>query len=461
MLLTSTRPWRALGMALLVALALPVQAALPAGTADGQPLPSLAPMLREVSPAVVNIATYTEVRQYVNPLLNDPFFRFFFDAPRQAPQARPQRRTQSAGSGVIVDAKNGYILTNAHVVDRASEIEVGLVDGRTLKATLVGSDRHVDIAVLKVMPEKLAQIRVGNSNALQVGDFVVAIGNPFGLGQTVTSGIVSALGRSGLGIEGLEDFIQTDASINPGNSGGALVNLRGELVGINTAIIAPGGGNIGIGFAIPAALASQIMAQLVENGEVRRGALGVTSQDLTAELAEAFGIGETQGVLLTAVDPAGAAASAGLRAGDVVVAVDGKPLRRGNDLRNRVGLAPLGSVLVLDYVRDGKRAKATVKLIAVPQREQAGGRLGRWLDGALLREVKVADSVNEAGVHVATVSDASVAARAGLREGDIIVAANRVAVRTLDDLQKAIARSERQLLLQVRRGNTSLFLALR
>lgn len=461
MLSLFTGPWRAPLIALLVALAMPARAALPAATADGQPLPSLAPMLREVSPAVVNIATYTEVRQYVNPLLNDPFFRFFFDAPRQAPQARPQRRTQSAGSGVIIDAKNGYILTNAHVVDRASEIEVGLVDGRTLKATRVGSDRHVDIAVLKVAPEKLAEIRIGSSDALQVGDFVVAIGNPFGLGQTVTSGIVSALGRSGLGIEGLEDFIQTDASINPGNSGGALVNLRGELVGINTAIIAPGGGNIGIGFAIPSALAVQIMAQLVENGEVRRGALGVTSQDLTAELAEAFGLGETQGVLLTAVDRDGAAARAGLRAGDLVVAVDGKPVRRGNDLRNRVGLAPLGASLVLDYVRDGKRATATVTLVATPWREQAGAELGRWLEGARLREVTVADSVNAAGVHVVAVADASAASRAGLREGDQIVAANRVAVRTLDELKGAVARSERQLLLQVRRGNANLFLALR
>lgn len=339
----------------LLPVAGPAVAGLPVAVADGQPLPSLAPMLKGVSPAVVNIATYTTVRQYVNPLLNDPFFRQFFRVPPQAQQGRPVRRTQSAGSGVIVDAANGYILTNAHVVGRASEIEVGLDDGRTLAAELVGMDRHVDLAVLRVKADALAQIRVGRSEHLQVGDFVVAIGNPFGLNHSVSSGIVSGLERSGLGIESLEDFIQTDASINPGNSGGALVNLRGELVGINTAILAPGGGNIGIGFAIPSDLALGVMRQLVEHGEVRRGTLGISTQDLDADLARAFGLTETRGVLVTAVDPEGPAARAGLRAGDVVVAIDGRAVRHSSELRNRVGLAGLNGTLQLEYLRDGQR----------------------------------------------------------------------------------------------------------
>lgn len=353
-------------------VALPASAALPVATGDGSKLPTLAPMLAEVSPAVVNIATYTNVRQYVNPLLNDPFFRRFFNIPESAvPQGRTQRRTQSAGSGVIVDARNGYVLTNAHVVARASEIEVGLVDGRTLKAELVGMDTHVDIAVLKIPAQRLTQIRTGRSSELRVGDFVVAIGNPFGLGQTVTSGIVSALGRSGLGIEGLEDFIQTDASINPGNSGGALVNLRGELVGINTAIFAPAGGNIGIGFAIPMDLAGDILAQLLKHGEVRRGSLGVTTQDLSDELAAAFQLGETRGVLLTAVEPQGAAEKAGLQAGDVVVAVDTRSVRSTAELRNRIGLALAGSRLQFDIVREGKPKRVAVTLGELPRAGEA------------------------------------------------------------------------------------------
>jgi serine protease Do/serine protease DegQ len=270
--------------ACLMSLVLQTEGALPSSV-DGQPLPTLAPMLERATPAVVNIATvgHVEVRQ--NPLLSDPFFRHFFDIPD-----RPRRRqTQSLGSGVIVDAEHGYVLTNHHVIARADKITVTLRDGRHLNATLIGADPESDVAVIQVPAERLTALPLADSDRLRVGDFVVAIGNPFGLGQTVTSGIVSALGRTGLGIKGYEDFIQTDASINPGNSGGALVNLHGELVGINTAIIAPGGGNVGIGFAIPTSMASQIMQQLIEHGEVSRGQLGITAQDLTPELAQAFG----------------------------------------------------------------------------------------------------------------------------------------------------------------------------
>ncbi len=316
---------------LLMGLAsLGADAALPARLADGEALPSLAPMLERTTPAVVNIATYTTV-QVRNPLLEDPFFRRFFDIPDQ----RRFRRTQSAGSGVVVDAGRGYIVTNNHVVARADEITVTLADGRSLSAELVGTDPQVDLAVLKVDPEDLDQIEFADSAALRVGDFVVAIGNPFGLNQTVTSGIVSALGRSGLGIEGYEDFIQTDASINPGNSGGALVNLAGKLVGINTAILAPSGGNVGIGFAIPANMVRAIMAQLIDHGEVQRGHLGLSVQSLNVELAEAFGLERQEGVVVVEVDSGSAAAKAGLEAGDVIVRVDDRPIRRITDFHSR------------------------------------------------------------------------------------------------------------------------------
>src|SRR5690606_15540101 len=246
---------------------------------DGRPLPSLAPVLKQVTPAVVNISTFTTRSVQQNPLLNDPVFRHFFRIPPGA-QMPQQRRTQSAGSGVIIDIANGTVVTNHHVVDGADEINVGLQDGRTLKAKLVGSDPDVDIAVLKIEPKNLTALTLTNGDTAEVGDFVIAIGNPFGLGQTVTTGVVSALGRTGLGIEGYENFIQTDASINPGNSGGALVNLRGELIGINTAIIAPGGGNVGIGFAIPSSMVRNSVDQILKHGEVKRGQLGVVIQDL-------------------------------------------------------------------------------------------------------------------------------------------------------------------------------------
>jgi serine protease Do/serine protease DegQ len=317
------RARRLLTLALL--LASPVtEAALPAEV-DGQPLPTLAPMLERVTPAVVNIATRGRVQVRENPLLSDPFFRRFFDLPTP----RRERRTQSLGSGVIIDAAEGYVVTNHHVIAKAQEISVTLRDGRALPATLVGADPEADIAVIQVTADDLGELPLADSDALRVGDFVVAIGNPFGLGQTVTSGIVSALGRSGLGIEGYEDFIQTDASINPGNSGGALVNLRGELVGINTAILAPSGGNVGIGFAIPASMVRELVAQLVEHGEVRRGQLGIVLQDLTPQLAEAFGIANGGGAVVSQVLDGSPAERAGLQPGRGPA-----PHRRGDPSRD-------------------------------------------------------------------------------------------------------------------------------
>ncbi|KAB2864648.1 MAG: trypsin-like serine protease, partial [Bauldia sp.] len=276
---------------------------------------SLADVLEEITPAVVNIAVTSRAPAETNPLFNDPYFRRFFDLP-QMPQQRPR---MSAGSGVIVDAQKGYILTNHHVIEGASEIAVTLKDRRRFTAELVGSDKATDIALVRIDASNLTALRLGDSGSLRVGDSVVAIGNPFGLGQTVTSGIVSALGRSGLNVEGYEDFIQTDASINPGNSGGALVTADGRLVGINTAIIAPAGGNVGIGFAVPIDMASAVMKQLIEHGEVRRGRIGVAIQDLTPDLAEALGIRETHGAVVASVESGSPAAEAGIQAGDIIV----------------------------------------------------------------------------------------------------------------------------------------------
>ena len=292
-----------LGIALLFLHAATVQAALPPMVGD-QAMPSLAPLVEKTSPAVVNI----RVRQTVNtgqPYADEAFRRFF-----GFPENRGPRQIASAGSGVIVDAKNGYILTNHHVVDSADEIKISLIDGTLLDAEVIGSDAATDIAVIKVDSDNLSEMPIGDSESVRVGDFVLAIGNPFGLGHTVTSGIVSALGRTGIGA-GLEDFIQTDASINPGNSGGALVNMRGELVGINSAIISRSGGNVGIGFAVPTEIASSVMNQILDHGEVRRGLLGVTISSLDDAAAEALGANVQQGALITEISPNSAAEKEG------------------------------------------------------------------------------------------------------------------------------------------------------
>lgn len=452
-------------------LARPIAAALLAGLlagpvfatalpteVEGQPLPTLAPMLERVTPAVVQIATEARVPVASNPLLEDPFFRRFFGAPDQP----RERRAQGLGSGVVIDPKQGYLLTNHHVVAQADQITVSLKDGRQFPAKLIGADPDADIAVLKVEAPDLAGIPIGDSEALRVGDFVVAIGNPFGLTQTVTSGIVSALGRSGLGIESYEDFIQTDASINPGNSGGALVNLRGELVGINTAIIGPAGGNIGIGFAIPINMAREIMAQIVEFGEVRRGRLGVSVQDLTPDLAKAFDIPNGQrGAVIAQVEPGSPADKAGLRAGDVVTAVNGRPVRGSADMRNAVGLQRIGAKVEFEVVRGGK-PRTLVATIAEPQqRSVQGERLSPRLGGAVLADITEGSPLygKVEGVLIAQVEAGSPAARAGLRPGDVILSVNKQPVKNVDEARKA-AGNGRSLLLNVQRGNTALFLLL-
>jgi Do/DeqQ family serine protease len=352
----SLRPAAVFVFAVLAATLPPASfAAAPIVGPDGQ-VPTLAPLLKEVTPAVVNIAT--KGHENVNPLYNDPLFRRFY----KVPEGAEQRETQAAGSGVIIDAKAGYVVTNNHVIEHADEIVVTLKDNRQLKAKLVGADPDTDVAVLKVEAKNLTALEIGDSDKLEVGDFVVAIGNPFGLGQTVTSGIVSALGRTGLGIESYENFIQTDASINPGNSGGALINLRGELIGINTAIVGPSGGNVGIGFAVPINMARSVVQQLIAHGEVKRGRLGVEVEDLTPDIAEALHVEAAGGAVIKRVEPGSPARRAGLQAGDVILAIDGTPIQGSSDLRNRVGLTAVGQTVQLTILRHGSQQTVGVQV---------------------------------------------------------------------------------------------------
>lgn len=440
-------PWAVLGAVLsLVSVA---SAALPPGRAGE--IPTLAPMLAEVTPGVVNIAVISRAQDYDNPLLRDPFFRRFFNLPDPRP-------TISAGSGVIVDAAQGYVITNHHVIQRADQVVVTTRDRRRFNARLVGSDPGTDIALLKIDADNLKAIPFGDSDALRVGDFVVAIGNPFGLGQTATSGIVSALGRTGLNVEGYEDFIQTDASINPGNSGGALVNLRGELVGINTAIIAPSGGNVGIGFAVPSNMARRVMDQLIRFGEVRRGWLGLTVQDLTPDLAKALGVSLTEGAVVVEVAEGSPAEKAGLKPRDIITSINGRAMRTSSEVRNELGLTPVGERVEIRVLREGKPLILTARIgevggpggggVAVPQ--LAGARL-----------VEVQRGGRPQGVGVVSVERDSEAWRLGLRRGDVIIAVNQKRVASLGELREALKDADRTLALTIVRGDAVLNLIAR
>lgn len=434
------------------------QAALPNVTSDGKPFPSLAPMIKEVHPAVVNISTFSTQQYSYNPLLNDPFFRHFFNIPDQRQfHQQPKKRQQSAGSGVVVNASNGIVMTNYHVIKGADEVQVSLVDGRSFEAKVLGEDAELDIAILKIKADDLVEVQIANSDVLEVGDFVVAIGNPFGLGQTVTTGVVSALGRTGLGIEGYENFIQTDASINPGNSGGALVNLAGELVGINTAIIAPSGGNVGIGFAIPSNMAKTSMEQIIEHGEVKRGQIGVGIQDITPDLRKAFDIENGQGgVLVTNVMEDSPAEDAGLKSGDVIIAVDGKKTVSTGQLRSQIGMRAIGDKVTLTILRDGDEERIKVKVGKASSLARLTGKLHELLEG-----VQFENESNQEGVRVVSIAPNSSAAYSGLRPGDVIVAANKRRVYDLESLENALSRNKSSVLLQVNRGGGSLFIVIR
>ena len=402
-------------------------------------LPTLAPILEKVTPAVVNIAVLQRSPEEQNPLLRDPFFRRFFGMPGES---QPQI---AAGSGVIVDARNGYVMTNAHVVKDAREVLVTLKDNRRLPAKVVGADPGTDIAVLRVDPKNLVDVRFGDSDALQVGDFVLAIGNPFGLGQTATSGIVSALGRSGLSMEGYEHFIQTDASINPGNSGGALVNLRGELIGINTAIIGPAGGNVGIGFAVPVVMARAVMDQLVKFGEVRRGRLGISMTDVVGG----------EGATVAEVQANSPASQAGLRKGDVVTGFNGRPVRGAAELRARLGVVPVGETVDLQVQRGGEKRTLKARIGAIEGGGATGGAPVPELAGAVFRDVEKAGLPGRnRAVLVTQVKAESPAFRHGLRAGDLIVGVNGRRVSSVEELAKTLKAGGVQL--NVLRGDNML-----
>jgi Do/DeqQ family serine protease len=455
---------RSLGIVLLFMGALgafPARAVLPM-LEDSRGVPTLAPVLKDVTPAVVNISVMSQAPAQQNPLFQDPFFRRFFDVPEMQP--KPQ---QSAGSGVIIDAGEGYVLTNHHVVKDAEKIVVTLKDQREFQAKLVGSDPGTDIALLKIKPlSDVKSLPLSDSDHLEVGDFVVAVGNPFGLGQTVTSGIISALGRTGLRIEGYEDFIQTDAPINPGNSGGALVNLKGKLIGINTAIIGPAGGNVGIGFAVPSNMARAVVEQLIQYGEVRRGRLGVLVQDLTPDLADALGIERQHGAVVTQVEEGSPAEGAGVKAGDVVVSVNDHAVDSAADLRNRIGLIPIGKSVKLNVVREGEHKELTARIGKAEPEQVSGQETSEQLSGAVFGDIKPDDPLygHVEGVKVTEVQQGSPAWMTGLREGDVILSVNRQQVTTVTQLQQALqqaASQNRPVALNIQRGGARLFIVIR
>lgn len=433
---------------------LPAIAALPFSV-DGEQLPSLAPMLERVTPAVVSISVEgTQVSQQRIP----EQFKFFFgpDFPIDQLQERPFR---GLGSGVVTDADKGYVVTNYHVINGANKILVTLHDGREYDAELVGGDKMSDIALLKLEKAKnLTQIKIADSDQLRVGDFTVAIGNPFGLGQTVTSGIVSALGRSGLNIENFENFIQTDAAINSGNSGGALVNLNGELIGINTAILGPNGGNVGIGFAIPSNMMKNLTEQILEFGEVKRGMLGVQGGEITSELADALGYESSKGAFVSQVIEGSAADNAGLKAGDVITTLNGKKIDTFSELRAKVATLGAGKEITLGVMRDGKSETFKVTLGENNTKTKAE-QLHEGLTGAELTNTTDSDPI--AGVKVTNIEKGSAAEAYQLQKDDIIIGVNRKRVKNLADLRALLEKKSSVLALNIQRGDRTIYLVVR
>ena len=461
-----------LGLALSPLTATAAETASSAATA--QQMPSLAPMLEKVMPSVVSINV--EGSTTVNtPRMPRNFQQFFGDNSPFCQDGSPfqsspfcqgggagddsqgggqQQKFMALGSGVIIDAAKGYVVTNNHVVDNASSIKVQLSDGRKFDAKVVGKDPRSDIALIQIQdPKNLTAIKIADSDALRVGDYTVAIGNPFGLGETVTSGIVSALGRSGLNAENYENFIQTDAAINRGNSGGALVNLNGELIGINTAILAPDGGNIGIGFAIPSNMVKNLTAQMVQYGQVKRGELGIMGTELNSELAKAMKVDAQRGAFVSQVMPNSSAAKAGIKAGDVITSLNGKPISSFAALRAEVGSMPIGSKVTLGLLRDGKAVNVSLELQQSSQNQVDSSTIFSGIEGAEMSN-KGADK----GVVVNNVKANSPAARIGLKKGDVIMGANQQPVKNIAELRKILDSKPSVLALNIQRGDTSIYL---
>ncbi|HDT5356980.1 serine endoprotease DegQ [Klebsiella pneumoniae] len=444
----------ALSIGLSLSVLPPAAASLPTQVPGQGALPSLAPMLEKVLPAVVSV----QVEGTASPTLNMPeeLKKYFGD---NAPQEQAQP-FEGLGSGVIIDAAKGYVLTNNHVINQAQKISVQLNDGREFDAKLVGSDEQSDIALLQLIkPDHLTQIAIADSDKLRVGDFAVAVGNPFGLGQTATSGIISALGRSGLNLEGLENFIQTDASINRGNSGGALLNLNGELIGINTAILAPGGGSIGIGFAIPSNMAKTLADQLIQFGEIKRGLLGIKGMEMSADIAKAMNLNFQRGAFVSEVLPNSGSAKAGIKSGDVIVSLNGKPLNSFAELRSRIATTEPGTKVKLGLLRDGKPVDVEVTLDKSTSSTASAELIIPALQGASFSDGQMKDGTK--GVVIDNVDKGSAAAQVGLHKDDIIIGLNRQRIHSIAELRKALEGKPPVIALNVIRGNESIYLLLR
>ena len=444
----------ALSVGLSLSASFPASAALPSQVPGQEAIPSLAPMLEKVLPAVVSVQVEGTARQ--SQRIPEELKKYFGEeAPDQ--QAQP---FEGLGSGVIIDAAKGYILTNNHVISQADKISVQLNDGREFDAKLIGGDDQSDIALLQVQnPSNLTQIAIADSDKLRVGDFAVAVGNPFGLGQTATSGIVSALGRSGLNLEGLENFIQTDASINRGNSGGALLNLNGELIGINTAILAPGGGSIGIGFAIPSNMAKTLSQQLIQFGEVKRGLLGIKGMEMSADIAKAFKLNVQRGAFVSEVLPNSGSAKAGVKSGDVIVSLNDKPLSSFAELRSRIATTEPGAKVKLGLIREGKPLTVEVTLDKSTSSSASAEQISPALQGATLSDGQLKNGTK--GITVTTVEKSSPAAQAGLHQDDVIVGVNRTRVQSIAEMRKVLESKPAVIALQIIRGNDTLYILLR
>lgn len=446
----------ALALSVGLILAAPYQAAasIPGQVAGQAPLPSLAPMLEKVLPAVVSVRVEGTAVQSQN--IPEEFKKFFGD---DLPEG-PSQPFEGLGSGVIIDAAKGYVLTNNHVINQAQKISIQLNDGREFDAKLIGSDDQSDIALLQIQnPSKLTQITIADSNKLRVGDFAVAVGNPFGLGQTATSGIISALGRSGLNLEGLENFIQTDASINRGNSGGALINLNGELIGINTAILAPGGGSVGIGFAIPSNMARTLAQQLIDFGEIKRGLLGIKGTEMTADIAKAFKLDVQRGAFVSEVMPNSGSAKAGIKSGDIITSLNGKPLTSFAELRSRIATTEPGTKVKLGLLRNGKPLEVEVTLDTSTSSSASAEMIAPALQGATLSDTQLKDGTK--GIRIENIEKSSPAAQSGLQKDDVIIGINRDRVNSIAEMRKTLEAKPAIIALQILRGNDTLYLLLR